>query len=94
MAESSGRVRRYAGTPREIGRAAGLALGPRLGAALARYLRERPQHPGALDVDALRRGALPWLRTLPARFQDELEGLAEGADLSPDVRSAVTSAVS
>jgi len=79
--QGPGRVRRYAGTPREIGRAAGLALGPRLETTIARYLRERPQRPGALDVDALRRGALPWLRTLPSRFREELEGLAEGADL-------------
>jgi len=81
VAESSGRIRRYAGTPREIGLAAGRALGPRLATSIARYLRERPQHPGALDVDALHRGALPWLRTLPTRYQEELEGLAEGADL-------------
>lgn len=27
------------------------------------------------------RGAVPWLRTLPDRFQDELEGLAEGAQV-------------
>ena len=81
MAGSSGRIRRYSGTPREVGLAAGRALGPRLATSIARYLRERPQGPGALDVDALHRGALPWLRTLPARFQEELEGLAEGASL-------------
>jgi hypothetical protein len=79
--QGSGRVRRYAGTPREIGLAAGRALGPQLATSIAQYLQERPQHPGALDVDALHRGALPWLRTLPARFQEELKGLAEGADL-------------
>jgi hypothetical protein len=79
--QGPGRIRRYAGTPREIGLAAGRALGPRLAASIARYLRERPQGPRALDVEALHRGALPWLRTLPARFQEELEGLAEGAGL-------------
>lgn len=81
MADAAGRIRRYAGTPREIGLAAGRALGPRLGTLIDRYLQERPQHPGALDVDALHQGALPWLRTLPARFQEEFEGLAEGAGL-------------
>jgi len=81
VAVSSDRIRRYAGTPREIGQAAGLALGRRLETTIARYVRERPQRPGALDFDALRRGALPWLRTLPTRFQEELEGLADGADL-------------
>ena len=71
----------FAGTAREVGVAVGRALGPRLEANIARYLRERPQSPGALDPDGLRRGALPWLRTLPDRFQDELEGLAEGASV-------------
>ena len=75
------RIHRFAGTPREIGRAAGLALGPRLEANIGRYIRERPRRRGALDLTELRRGALPWLRTLPARFQDEIEGLAEGANL-------------
>jgi hypothetical protein len=79
--QESGRVRRYAGTPREIGLAAGRALGPRLATSIDRYLQGRPQDTGALDVDALHRGALPWLRTLPARFQEEFEGLAEGAGL-------------
>ena len=81
MAKRSGRIRRYAGTPREIGLAAGRALGKRLATSIARYLRERPRRPGALDVAELHRGALPWLRTLPTRFQEELEGLAEGAAL-------------
>ena len=81
MTASSDRIHRFAGTPREIGRAAGRALGPRLEENIGRYIRERPQRPDALDLAALRRGALPWLRTLPQRFQDELEGLAEGANL-------------
>jgi hypothetical protein len=73
------RIRRFAGTPREVGLAAGRAIGPRLEENIARYLRERPQRPGALDLEELRRGALPWLRSLPPRFQEELEGLADGA---------------
>jgi hypothetical protein len=81
MTASPDRVRRYAGTPREIGLTAGRALGPRLADTIDRYIRERPQGPDALDEDELRLGAVPWLRTLPARFQEELEGLAEGANL-------------
>jgi hypothetical protein len=75
------RLRRYAGTPREIGLAAGRALGPRLGVGIDRYISERPQEPGDLDLEALREGAMPWLRGLPARFQEELVGLAEGSGL-------------
>jgi hypothetical protein len=78
---SSDRTHRFAGTARGVGRAAGRALGPRLEANISRYIRERPQRPDALDLATLRRGALPWLRTLPPRYQDELEGLAEGANL-------------
>ena len=81
MTASSDRIHRFAGTPREIGRAAGRALGPRLEENIGRYIRERPRRSEALDLAELRRGALPWLRTLPLRFQDELEGLAEGANL-------------
>lgn len=82
MTTASGRVPRYAGTPRDVGRAAGRALGARLEANITRYLRERPRGPDALDLDELRRGAMPWLRTLPERFREELEGLAEGANVS------------
>jgi hypothetical protein len=81
MTASPDRVRRYAGTPREIGLAAGRALGPRLADTIDRYVRERPQGRDALDLEELHNGAMPWLRTLPARFQEELEGLAEGANL-------------
>jgi hypothetical protein len=32
-------------------------------------------------MDKLRQSALPWLWNLPKRFQDEFEGMAEGANL-------------
>lgn len=76
---AAARTHRFAGTPRDVGRAAGRSLGPRLEASIDRYLRERPRRPGALDIDELQRGALPWLRALPDQFREELEGLAEGA---------------
>ncbi len=81
MTAASDHVHRYAGTPREIGRAAGRSLGSRLERTIERFMAERPRHARALDLAELRRGALPWLRTLPQRFQEEFEGLAEGAKL-------------
>ncbi len=81
MTAASDHVHRYAGTPREIGRAAGRSLGSRLERTIERFMAERPRHARALDLAELRRGALPWLRTLPKRFQEEFEGLAEGAKL-------------
>jgi hypothetical protein len=77
VSASSDRIRRLSGTPWEVGRAAGRALGPRLEENIARYIRERPRRPDALDLAELQRGSLPWLRALPERF----EGLAEGAGL-------------
>jgi len=34
-----------------------------------------------VDLDALNTQALPWLQSLPARFQDEFTGLADGAQV-------------
>ena len=76
------RVYHFKGSPKEIGFAMGRALGAGLEQNISRYIQRRPTRPGALDMDALCTGAMPWLRSLPRRFQDEFEGLAEGANLS------------
>lgn len=49
--------------------------------AIRRYMSRRPPRPDAVDMDKLRTGALPWLRSLPMHFHEEFEGLAEGANL-------------
>jgi hypothetical protein len=72
------RIRHFKGTPYEIGLAAGRALGAKLEQTINHYLARR-EH--ACDMGKLHDGALPWLRRLPKRFQDELEGMAEGANL-------------
>jgi len=75
------RVVRLCGTPREIGVQMGARLGSRLDANIARYALERaPAVPDAHE-GAWRRGALHWLRSLPERYQEEFEGLAQGAGL-------------
>jgi len=79
--EHAGRIRHLKGTPFEIGYAMGRSLGPRLDANIARYVRQRVSGGTPFDPALWRSGALPWLRTLPARFQDEFEGLAQGANL-------------
>ncbi len=78
---NSNRIYHLTGTAKEIGLAMGRALGPRLEENVARYIQKRPRQPEAIDLDELHRGALAWLRTLPRRFQEELEGMAEGASL-------------
>ena len=72
------RIRHYKGTPREIGFAAGCALGVRLGQTVDHYIARRE---AAVDMAKLHKGALGWLRSLPKRFQEEFEGMAEGARL-------------
>ncbi len=79
MNTHGGRLIRLAGTPYEIGYAMGRHMGARLEANIARYIRERA--PNLSRESAWRSGALPWLRTLPQRYQDEFAGLADGAGL-------------
>ena len=69
------RVSHYKGTPYEIGLAAGRRLGNRLEETIRHYISSL-EH--SKDMQRVHAGALPWLRRLPRRFQDELEGMAEG----------------
>lgn len=72
------RILHFKGNPYEVGFAAGRALGPKLEPIIHHYLAGR-EH--ASDMAKLHQGALAWLRRLPERFQDELEGMAAGANL-------------
>jgi hypothetical protein len=72
------RIHHFKGNPYEIGFAAGRTLGAKVEQTINHYIASR-EH--ASDVTKLHQGALPWLRRLPKRFQDELEGMAEGANL-------------
>lgn len=81
MSEYGHRIHHLKGTPFEMGYAMGRSLGPRLEANIARYVRERVSRGVELDVERWRSEALPWLRCLPARFREELRGMAEGAQL-------------
>ena len=58
-------------------------MGTRLERNIVLYIEWGPAHQGCLERDALSRRALPWLRRLPERFQEEIEGLAEGAGVPP-----------
>ncbi len=70
------RISRFKGTPREIGLAAGRLLGNKLERTVRHYIASLE---ASKDMERVHAGALPWLRRLPARFQDEFEGMAEGA---------------
>jgi hypothetical protein len=72
------RIQHFKGSPHEIGFVAGRTLGAKLEQTINHYIASREY---ASDMTKLHQGALPWLRRLPKRFQDELEGMAEGANL-------------
>jgi hypothetical protein len=72
------RIHHFKGSPYEIGFAAGRALGAKLEWTINRYITSQQN---SKDMEKLRAGALPWLRSLPKRFQDEFEGMAEGAEI-------------
>jgi hypothetical protein len=72
------RIHHFKGNPHEIGFTAGRTPGAKLEQTINHYIAGREHD---IDMSKLHQGALPWLRSLPKRFQDELEGMAEGANL-------------
>lgn len=72
------RIHRFKGTPHEIGFAAGQMLGDKLEQNILCYISHTEN---TIDMREMQSGALPWLHSLPQRFREELEGLADGADL-------------
>ncbi len=70
------RIQHFSGTPYEIGLAIGRTLGDRLEQTSTHYINSMAD---ASDMEKLHAGAMPWLRGLPERFQEELQGMAEGA---------------
>lgn len=75
------RLYHFEGTPKEIGLALGRTMGARLAQNIERYIETGPGRHSAIDRNKLHAGALPWLRSLPQRFQEEFAGIAAGADL-------------
>jgi len=72
------RIYHFKGNPYEIGFTAGLAFASRLELTINHYIANVE---ASKDMEKLYTGALPWLRNLPKRFQDEFEGMSEGADI-------------
>lgn len=78
MNNYASRIRHFKGNPREIGFIAGRMRATALAQAISHYITSLEN---SKDMEKLHTGALPWLRSLPKRFQDEFEGMAEGADI-------------
>jgi hypothetical protein len=73
------RYLRLTGTPYQIGLTLGEKLGGQLEADIDRYLHQGPGRFCDLDWAALSAGAMDWHRSLPQRYQTELEGMADGS---------------
>ncbi len=82
MSEHGGGVCVFRGTATEVGFAQGRQLGPRPEANTSQYLRERHGHFSPGEQSHFRAQAVDWVRNLPSRSQEELEGMALGAGLS------------
>ncbi len=78
MNSSPGRLHSFKGTPYEIGFAAGRTFGKGLESSIHQYLAHLEP---VRDMQKVHEGAIPWLRGLPQRFQEEFEGMAEGAGI-------------
>lgn len=76
MTDHYNRIRHYKGTPYEIGFASGRALGDKLEQTISIYINTIKD---SRDMQKLKFGAMPWLRGLPKRYQDEFEGMAAGS---------------
>ncbi len=82
MSDYKDRIYHLKGSPFEIGFALGKALGPKMEANIEHYLRGRGALGPSFKEEQWRSGALPWLRSLPPRFSEEFEGLAQGTGLA------------
>jgi len=74
------RIFYFKGSPREVGLSNGKALGKKLDWIIGRLI-EGIEHIYGMDIQKLEKEALPWLYSLPVHFQEELEGIAEGAGI-------------
>ena len=81
MIEKRKRIYHLKGSAQEVGFTLGQMMGKRLEYNIKHYIQNGPNQHGLTDWNRLRHGALPWFRTLPKRFQEEMEGMAEGAKI-------------
>ena len=57
-------------SPCEIGQQIGRRMGKRLQENIRHYIQRRPLPEEVVDMGKLQAGALPWMRSLPGRFQE------------------------
>ncbi len=69
------------GSPYQVGRQLGECLQESLANDITHYLNAGPLQAGEITSKQLSAGALDWAHSLPQRFLDEMEGLADGAGI-------------
>ena len=79
--DSDRRIIRVSGSPYETGLYLGRAVRGRMEVNIERYLDAITARYGELDRDRLALRGQTWYRELPMRFQEEIQGLAEGANI-------------
>ena len=67
------------GTPYQVGRALGTALNNTLTTDITHYLENGPLKFGDLCLQTIQSGAMGWFESLPERFRQEMQGMAEGS---------------
>ena len=72
-------IQHFTGTAYEVRYTAGRTFGQRLEWLISDYQHAYPDALNVVQWEQLQEGALPWLRRLPTRFQEEYEGLATGS---------------
>lgn len=72
-------------TARELGRLIGSHAGGRLADYCNTYMKHRAQEGEVVDHDRLCSHAASWVSSLPPRYIEEMQGIADGAHMSADL---------
>ncbi len=82
MRNEEGRTLRLHGNAHQVGFLLGEAMGTKLRCNIQRYIEQGLARLCLIDLEKMRHGAMGWLRRLPTHFQEELEGISEGAGIA------------
>jgi len=73
------RYLQFAGPVYQVGYALGSILRQTLASEIEHYLKNGPLKFGDLSLTAIEAGAMSWFESLPERFQQEMQGMADGS---------------
>ena len=73
------------GNPYEVGVAYGAFLNDELEQAICDLLDDGLIAAGLLDKNKVEKGSMKWFYSLPARYQEEMMGVADGAGIPKEI---------